>query len=221
MEAVFSFVDLAGFTAATDAHGDTTAAEIALHLVAETEATLLAEQRLVKSVGDAVLVTSSSPTTAIEWVARLLPRLRARANFPLARVGLHAGSAVERGSDVFGGAVNVAARITALALPGQVLSSGLVAESVRALSIETTDLGEIVLRNVADPIRLFELRVSGSGYGGAIDPVCQMPVDRDAAAGKLRHDCREYWFCSLECTARFAQRPEVYAAPRLGSTRNC
>ncbi len=210
VEAVFSFVDLAGFTAATDAHGDDTAADLALHLIAETETTLLADQRLVKSVGDAVLVTSPSPASAIEWVGRLLPRLRAQANFPLARVGLHSGSAVERGSDVFGAAVNVAARITALALPGQVLASAVVAESARALGIEVTDLGGTWLRNVAEPVVLFELRLAGSGYGGDIDPVCRMPVDRDAAAGKLRHDGREYWFCSLECTAQFAERPTSY-----------
>ncbi len=207
---MFAFVDLAGFTAATEAHGDDTAAELAQQLVDATQTTLLAGQRLIKSVGDAVLVTSPESSTAIEWVARLLPRLRARPSYPLASVGLHAGSAVERGADVFGAAVNVAARITALAIPGQVLATDSVAASARALGIETTDLGLTRLRNVAEPVELFELRVSGSGYGGAIDPVCHMPVDRDEAAGRLRHDGHEFWFCSLECAGRFAEAPVRY-----------
>ena len=75
-----------------------------------------------------------------------------------------------------------------------------------------SDLGGTWLRNVAESVVLFELRLAGSGYGGDIDPVCRMPVDRDAAAGKLRHDGREYWFCSLECTAQFAARPASYVA---------
>jgi Cu+-exporting ATPase len=44
-----------------------------------------------------------------------------------------------------------------------------------------------------------------------IDPVCRMAVNTEGAAGTLTHNGSRYYFCSLECAARFAGNPGLYA----------
>ena len=59
VNAAVAFVDLAGFTALTEAHGDVLAADIAERLVSVTNSVTAVGDRLVKDIGDAVLLTST------------------------------------------------------------------------------------------------------------------------------------------------------------------
>lgn len=45
----------------------------------------------------------------------------------------------------------------------------------------------------------------------AVDPVCQMAVDRDRAAGRLMYEGTAYFFCTLACAGAFAHRPDTFA----------
>ena len=72
IEATFGFIDLAGFTALTEEHGDHDAADMAARFAELTRAALGAGDRLIKTIGDAVLVTSPSPGAALDLVDRLL-----------------------------------------------------------------------------------------------------------------------------------------------------
>jgi len=211
VEATFCFVDLAGFSALTEAHGDTAAADLAQRFCALVEEALGEDGRLLKSIGDAVLVAAPSPGEAVSFLEHLLDRAAVEPGFPVLRAGLHHGEAVERGGDVFGAAVNLAARVTSQAAGGQVLATGLVADAARAHGIDVTDLGEVALRNVRDPVRLFLLGIGGSDHPEAIDPVCRMRVRRDRAGGRLRFEGAAYYFCSLECAGKFALAPASYA----------
>ena len=75
--------------------------------------------------------------------------------------------------------------------------------------------GRRVLRNVADPVELFEAScdVSRSREGLPIDPVCRMAVDPEHAAGSLVYGGIEYRFCSLDCAHQFAAAPERFVGP--------
>ncbi len=53
------------------------------------------------------------------------------------------------------------------------------------------------LRNLPQPVDLYEVVLSGCAREYAIDPVCKMQVDKRHAAGDLHFDKRTYWFCSL------------------------
>ena len=67
------------------------------------------------------------------------------------------------------------------------------------------------LRNVTDPVKVFAaLPTTGAQSELVTDPLCRTAVDPDGAVGTLAHDERTYYFCSLECTARFAASPETY-----------
>jgi YHS domain-containing protein len=167
---------------------------------------------LIKSIGDAVLVTSPSPAAGVALVERLLVRVAAEPRFPSLRAGLHHGDAVQRDGDVFGAAVNLAARVAAEAHPGEVLGTAPIAKAARDSDIPVADLGSVLLKNVRGAIRLFSLALVVGVLETPVDPVCRTPVDRRGAAGRLCYRGREFWFCSLTCVAAFASNPEWHAA---------
>ena len=76
VERTFSFVDLAGFTALTEAHGDLDAADLLGRFIGLARASLSAGDELVKSIGDAVMLASPGPAAAAAALAGRLPRLR-------------------------------------------------------------------------------------------------------------------------------------------------
>src|SRR4051794_27582208 len=156
-EATISFIDLAGFPALTEAHGDEDAANIATRFTQITTTALAPADRLIKSIGDAVLVTSESPKAMLALVDRVLTLAADEPDFPSLRAGIHHGPIVKRGGDVFGAAVNLAARVASEAYSGEVLSTDSVAAVARDEGIAPFDLGVVPLKNVCEPIRLFSL----------------------------------------------------------------
>ena len=206
----FAMVDLAGYTALTETHGDDLAADLAVAFAGLARANLDDGDRLIKPIGDAVLLASTGPRAAVALVDRLLTATAELDGFPLARAGLHHGPAVERDGDTFGAAINLAARVAGQAAGGQTLATREVAEAARELSHPVTRIGNVALRNVSEHQELFELGIGPLPRTGSVDPVCRMWVDRATAAGSLRYHDAEYWFCSLDCARRFASEPETH-----------
>jgi adenylate cyclase len=133
--------------------------------------------------------------------------------YPAIRVGMHHGSALRRGDDWFGATVNLAARTSGLAGGGEVLLS----EETRTAAGEIEGLRYVArgthrLRNVVSPVRVFAVasREQADELRLVIDPVCRMAADPERSAGRLMHDGREFYFCSLECAGRFAAAPNDY-----------
>lgn len=209
--ATFGFVDLAGFTALTEAHGDAEAVDMLDRFEATTTASLGDSGRLVKTIGDAVMLAFHEPTEAVAAVVALFGAMQGT-DLPVARCGLHHGAAVERDGDYFGAAVNLAARVAAQAHGGQVVVTSVVAEAARGAGLTVVDLGSFDLRNIAEPVELFHLRMHSDVDASAIDPVCRMRVSRVSAAGRLRHGDRDYWFCSLRFASLFTANPEKVTA---------
>ncbi len=208
IEATFAFVDMAGFTALTEAQGDEDAADLATMFADITRAALAPGDRLIKTIGDAVLITSPDATAGLSLVERLLTEAAAEARLPTLRAGLHHGEAVERDGDVFGAAVNLAARVAAEAYPAEVLGTAGIAEAARGLGIPVVEIGEVALKNVRKMTRVYSMALMLGATDTPIDPVCRNHVDRRTAAGRLHYLNREYWFCSLTCAAAFASNPE-------------
>jgi len=208
IEATFAFVDMAGFTALTEAQGDEDAADLANMFADITRAALGPGDRLIKTIGDAVLITSPDAAAGLSLIERLLTEAAAEARLPTLRAGLHHGEAVERDGDVFGAAVNLAARVAAEAHPAEVLGTAPIAEAARGLGIPVVEIGEVALKNVRRMTFLYSMALMLGATDTPIDPVCRNHVDRRTAAGRLRYLNKEYWFCSLTCAAAFASNPE-------------
>ena len=134
---------------------------------------------------------------------------------PAVRVGLHHGTAIERGGDYFGAAVNLAARVSAAAVGGEVLLTAQTAALAPTLEgVVYESRGRRDLRNIREPVELVAaVRVGGPAEGRlAVDPVCRMAVDPERAAGRLVYDGTAYFFCTLECAGDFARRPERFVS---------
>jgi class 3 adenylate cyclase/YHS domain-containing protein len=208
IEGTFAFVDMAGFTALTEAQGDQDAADLATMFAEITRSALARGDRLIKTIGDAVLITSPDPAAGLSLIERLLTAAAAEPRLPTLRAGLHHGDAIARDGDVFGAAVNLAARVAAEAHPAEVLGTLPVAEAAKELGIPVIEIGEVALKNVRKLTFLYSIALMLGATDTPIDPVCHNPIDRRAAAGRLRYVNKEYWFCSLTCAAAFASNPE-------------
>ena len=154
----FVFADLAGYTALTARWGDDLAAQVAIAL-RDTAGRLAGEHRgqLVKSMGDSVLLRTAVPADGVRLgiaIAQAAPALRAR-------VGIHAGPAVEHEGDWFGLAVNLASRLSAQAAPGEVLVSEptWAAAGMRGCGApaHAVALGPWVLGDAPDPVEVLAL----------------------------------------------------------------
>ena len=210
-ERTFAFVDLAGFTALTEAHGDQEAVQQIDRFVELTRSSLDSGDQLVKCMGDAVMLCFNGPDAALACIVRLLNGCQDLENFPMPRAGLHHGPAIKKDDDWFGATVNLAARVTGQAHGGQALGTTPIARAASAQTISVTELGCFTLRNIAQRVELYELGVLAPTEATSLDPICRMQVRHSKSAGRLRHDGRDWWFCSLTCARAFIDDPNLYS----------
>lgn len=127
VERTFAFLDLCGFTAFTEAEGAKQAVEVLGEF--RTRVRQLAARRgvrIAKWLGDGVMLVSTDPGPMVATVSELLARLD---HGPLpVRAGVAAGECLLfEGDDYIGRPVNLAARLSDQARPGQILADGDVA----------------------------------------------------------------------------------------------
>jgi adenylate cyclase len=212
----FLFADLSGFTALTEVHGDEQAADLVGGFCAAVRR-LLADHQAheVKTIGDALMLRAGDAAAAIQLGLRIVHDVGAQHGFPLVRVGMHTGPAVERERDWFGATVNLAARVSAAAAGGEALLTATTrAAAGQVDGVELRERGRWAFRNVGAPVQVYAAVRQGarSSSGLPIDPVCRMAVDPWHSAGRLTHQGVEYCFCSLRCAGAFAQHPSSYTA---------
>lgn len=204
MQRCVAFVDLAGFTALTQAHGDGYAADVHDAFVGAlgTACDSSRDVACVKHLGDGALLASSS---AESLIAALLAGIDEQADRELClrvRAGVHAGPVLEvqtvHGPDVLGHTVNVAARLCGLAAPGELLLSDAVQPAIAATR-EPRELGPRRLRHVAEPVYVWALPLEAQS--SLIDPVCHMTVDATSISASIAG--RQWLFCSLACRETF------------------
>ena len=123
--------------------------------------------RIVKVMGDGVLVEFASAVNAVACAVALQQRIgEAAAAAPadrriLLRIGINLGEVVVEGGDIYSDGVNLAARLEEIAEPGRIVISRKVYDEVgRKLALAYDDLGERALKNIAAPVRAY--RIAGS-----------------------------------------------------------
>jgi adenylate cyclase len=122
--------------------------------------------RIVKTMGDGLLLEFPSVVAAVEGAIAIQKLMAERnADTPEAkrivyRIGVNLGDVLIEGDDIIGDGVNIAARIEALCEPGGVLISGAAYEHTRGrIDAHFVDLGEKALKNIERPIRVYSLQV--------------------------------------------------------------
>jgi TolB-like protein/Tfp pilus assembly protein PilF len=123
--------------------------------------------RIVKLMGDGVLVEFASAVNAVECAVELQDAMAAAgANLPedqqiRLRVGINLGDVLVEGTDLYGDGVNIAARLEALAEPGSVFVSRTVFNHVRGkVKIGFENVGEKQLKNIANSVQIYRLKPS-------------------------------------------------------------
>jgi adenylate cyclase len=154
--------------------------------------------RVANTAGDSLLAEFGSARDAVACAVAVQHELAAlnrkrggRAGMEL-RIGVHAGDTIHRDGDLFGDAVNIAARLQGLATPGGICVSGAVADAVRGhLRVELDDIGPQQLHNLDQSVRVFRVRLpaaagpangraAGDGSGpaaGGGPSIAVMPFD--------------------------------------------
>src|SRR5262249_1116351 len=125
-DGVIVFTDIVGFTELTDTHGDDVAIELLEKQEALVRAALPPNSRVVKELGDGLLLWFDDACAALRTCLALQETFEDETAEPLplwVRMGLHWGSPRRRGDDIIGRDVNLASRIADLAAPGEVLLS--------------------------------------------------------------------------------------------------
>ena len=141
--------------------------------------------RVAKSIGDAFLVTFRSPTDALHWGMAVHDKL-AESNAAVSegerfdiRVAVNVGEVRVEAGDVFGEAVNIAARIEGEAGPGEVYFSEAVCLVMTRSEVPYEEVGVRELKGIKDPVKLYRIprvsevgnyRMQGSGTPEAAAP---------------------------------------------------
>jgi class 3 adenylate cyclase/TolB-like protein/tetratricopeptide (TPR) repeat protein len=128
------------------------------------------------SVGDSLMAEFASAVNAVACALEIQRRVEAgHASLPRAarmqlRIGVNLGDVIEEKGSVFGDAVNVAARLQALAKPGGVLISGPVYDQVRLkVAARYVAAGTRQVKNIEEPVRTFEvLPAAPPGLAGRV-----------------------------------------------------
>jgi class 3 adenylate cyclase len=157
------FTDVEGSTALTQRLGDAKAREVLReHECMVREALKSHGGSEVKAMGDGFMASFSSATRALECaiaIERAFAEHNESAGEPIrVRIGLNAGEPIAEAEDLFGTAVNLAARIAAQAEGGEILVANVVRELAAGKGFLFADRGEVALRGFEDPVRLFEAR---------------------------------------------------------------
>jgi len=158
------FTDMEGSTTLTQHLGDAKAQEVLrTHNTIVRDALKAHGGSEIKHTGDGIMASFPSASRALECAIAVQRAVAARAeehpDFPLrVRIGLNAGEPVAEDDDLFGTAVQLAARICAHAKPGQIVVPTVVRELAAGKGFLLADLGEVALRGFEDPVRLYEVR---------------------------------------------------------------
>ncbi len=161
--AIILFADIVDSTALTERLGDTAFRDKARGLDEAMRAAIRANGGTPvegKTLGDGVLAVFTSAKQAIAC-AQACHAAAGAAGLSL-HAGIHAGDVIREADNVYGGAVNIAARIAAAAAAGETLVSGTVRDLARtSAGVSFEDRGDYALKGIDEPVRVFAVVASG------------------------------------------------------------
>jgi adenylate cyclase len=139
--------------------------------------------RIVKTMGDGILVEFASVVDAVRCAVEVQHAMEARegegpSDRRIAfRVGINLGDIVIDGDDILGDGVNVAARLEGLAEPGGICVSGDVYRQVNGkLDLAFEDLGEKAMKNIRQPVQVYRVRLDGGGTAAEQEAASEAPA---------------------------------------------
>jgi adenylate cyclase len=147
-----AFADLAGYTRFTEEEGEEEALSSVERFVEGVTNTLPEDARVVKTIGDEVMVVGQDIRALVDWAVGFTSLFDER---PEPRIGVHWGTTLYRDGDYFGRDVNLTARVVARARGGEVLVTDSVVDVVRdSPHLSFDEIGQVKLKGFAEPRQL-------------------------------------------------------------------
>jgi adenylate cyclase len=147
-----AFADLAGYTRFTEEEGEEEALSSVERFVEGVTNTLPEDARVVKTIGDEVMVVGQDISALVDWAVGFTSLFEER---PEPRIGVHYGTTLYRDGDYFGRDVNLTSRVVARARGGEVLVSDSVVDAVGSSShLRFEPIGQVKLKGFEQPRQL-------------------------------------------------------------------
>jgi adenylate cyclase len=160
LRVAIAFADLAGFVRFTEEAGEEEALDLVERFIDAVEDTLPSDARVVKNIGDGVMIVGNDPAALTDWAIGFQEGFVKRSR---PRIGVHYGQTMYRDGDYFGRNVNLAARVVARAHAGEVLVTEPVYELVaKDPGLEFEPIGEVELKGFSERTALYSVRSAAS-----------------------------------------------------------
>ena len=154
LRVAIAFADLAGYTRLTEEIGEEEAVSAVERFVEDVEHTLPDDARVIKTIGDEVMVVGGDPSALVDWAVGFQELHDER---PLPRIGMHYGEVLYRDGDYYGREVNQAARVAARAAGGEVICTKPIVDH-GGPHLDFERIGEVRLKGFSQPTELFVAR---------------------------------------------------------------
>lgn len=208
-ERTVAFVDLTGYTSLNDTHGDAVALEVVDRFLAATRRAVEGRGRIVKTLGDGVLLDFADPAGAVGAAAAISDDLHDLDGMPELTCGIATGAVIDRDGDIFGSTVNLAARLADLARPGELRATQAAAGAASAAGWTVEVMGPTTIRGLHQPVPVHRVLLCAP-EDCVVDPVCGMRITPRAATPHTTVDGQTIWFCTATCADRFSAAPGRY-----------
>jgi adenylate cyclase len=155
LRVAIAFADLVGFVRFTEEAGEAEALDLVERFVETVEATLPVDARVVKNIGDGVMIVGNDPIALTDWAVAFQKGFAKRSR---PRIGIHYGVAMYRDGDYYGQNVNLASRVVSRAHAGEVLVTQPVAELTKNMGVNFEPIGDVELKGFSEPMSLYVAR---------------------------------------------------------------
>jgi adenylate cyclase len=160
-----SFADLVGFTELGETIPVEELGSVAGRLSRLAEEVVEPPVKIVKEIGDAVMLVAPDPAAMVESTLRLVEGGAGQDGLPAIRAGIAFGPAVNRWGDWYGSTVNVASRLTARARPSSVLATEAVRDATGG-GFQWSFAGDKKLKGLSAPVKAYRARRVSPTSGG-------------------------------------------------------
>jgi adenylate cyclase len=156
LRVAIAFADLVGFVRFTEEAGEAEALDLVEQFVESVEDTLPGGARVVKNIGDGVMIVGNDPGALTDWAADFQRTFEKRAR---PRIGIHYGDTIYRDGDYYGRNVNLASRVVERAHAGEVIVTEPVYRTASPDGkLRFEPIGEVRLKGFSAPMALFVTR---------------------------------------------------------------
>ncbi len=159
MRVAIAFADLTGYTRMTEEEGELSAVDAVERFVEAVEVTLPDEARIIKTIGDEVMIIGSDAAALTDWAVGFQAMQTER---PRPRIAVHCGVALYRDGDYYGRDINIASRVAARSAGGEVLVTRPVVQAAGP-HLEFERIGDVTLKGFSDSTEVFVARQRQEG----------------------------------------------------------